>query len=219
MYKSYKHSFLVGEKLLQMPCLIAWGLALESRVQNLTHSLLSIFKPLAAGHLSVQPAISVFRIQPWWRKSASSSAAVLAMSEAARCRHPLHNNLTHSPYLEHWHSGSCRTWGSRSSEYGNHYPLQCDLLQNALKAEPTAQVNLGTRWRWMVNSTSGQFYLRERCLDLLDRRLGDPPEPVWTRQSKGNLCPCWEMNRDSPLTQPNHYVKRVMSTHSIHIKF
>jgi hypothetical protein len=45
-------------------------------------------------------------------------------------------------------------------------------------------LNLGTKWRWVVNFTTLQLYFQERTCAQVEQETGWYPEPVWTLWEK-----------------------------------
>jgi len=65
-------------------------------------------------------------------------------------------------------------------------------------------LDLGTRWIWVVSFTSRPLYPQGKSPRYpLDRRLGGPPEPFWTRGGEEkNSLPRRESNPRTPIVQP-----------------
>jgi len=60
-------------------------------------------------------------------------------------------------------------------------------------------LNLGTRWRWVVNFTPRQLYFREISRYLLNKRLGCPPS--WRKQKNLLPIPGFECHIVQPVAQ------------------
>ena len=80
--------------------------------------------------------------------------------------------------------------------------------------EPIAPLilNLGTRWRWVVNATPRALYPREEGRFSLYRKLGGPQIRLWCLEKK-KVCPCRDDDDDDDdddinNTSYNHHNQR-----------